>query len=77
MATCPECDIEIQIDESDLEEMKKAGFIVGGEHGSGVMSCRHGNTWTAPVFMEMTKGSAGLQIGVQSIDLVLVVMNQR
>ena len=57
--------------------LKKAGFIVGGEHGSGVMSCRHGNTWTAPVFMEMTKGSAGLQIGVQSIDLVLVVMNQR
>ena len=57
--------------------LKKAGFIVGGEHGSGVMSCRRGNTWTSPVFMEMTKGSAGLQIGVQSTDLVLVVMNQR
>ena len=56
--------------------LKKAGFIVGGEHGSGVMSCRRGNTWTSPVFMEMTKGSAGLQAGVQSIDLVLVVMNQ-
>jgi len=57
--------------------LKKAGFIVGGEHGSGVMSCRRGTTWTSPVFMEMTKGSAGLQIGVQSTDLVLVVMNQR
>ena len=59
-----------------IPNLKKAGFIVGGEHGSGVMSCRHANTWSPPVFMEMTKGSAGLQVGVQSIDLVLVVMNQ-
>ena len=57
--------------------LTKAAFIVGGEHGSGVMSCRHGNTWGPPVFMEMTKGSAGLQAGVSSTDLVLVVMNQR
>src|SRR5262245_33819883 len=59
-----------------IPDLKKAGFIIAGEHGSGVMSCRHGNTWGAPVFMEMTKGSAGLQVGVQSIDLVLLVMNQ-
>lgn len=59
-----------------IPDLKKAGFIVGGEHGSGVMSCRNGNRWGPPVFMEMTKGSAGLQIGVQSTDLVLVVMNQ-
>jgi len=57
--------------------LTKAAFIVGGEHGSGVMSCRHGNTWGPPVFMEMTKGSAGLQAGVSSTDLVLLVMNQR
>ena len=56
--------------------LKKAGFIVGGEHGSGVMSCRHAKTWGPPVFMEMTKGSIGLQAGIQSIDLVLVVMNK-
>jgi SH3 domain-containing YSC84-like protein 1 len=59
-----------------IPSLKKAGFIVGGEHGSGVMSCRHGNTWGPPVFMEMTKGSAGLQAGVSSTDLVLVVMNE-
>src|SRR5215510_4895787 len=53
-----------------LPDLKKAGFIVAGEHGSGVMSCRHGNTWTSPVFMEMTKGSAGFQVGVESTDLV-------
>lgn len=59
-----------------IPNLKKAGFIVGGEHGSGVMSCKHANSWGPPVFMELTKGSAGLQAGVQSVDLVLVVMNQ-
>jgi len=60
-----------------IPDLKKAGFIVGGEHGSGVMSCKHANTWGPPVFMEMTKGSFGFQAGIQSVDLVLVVMNQR
>jgi lipid-binding SYLF domain-containing protein len=60
-----------------IPSLKKVGFIIGGEHGSGVMSCRHGNTWGAPVFMEMTKASAGLQAGVSSTDLVLVVMNEK
>lgn len=60
-----------------IPSLKKAGFIVGGEHGSGVMSCRHGSRWGAPVFMEMTKASAGLQAGVSSTDLVLVVMNEK
>jgi lipid-binding SYLF domain-containing protein len=59
-----------------IPDLKKAGFIVGAEHGSGVMSCKHANTWGPPVFMELTKGSAGLQAGIQSVDLVLVVMNQ-
>jgi lipid-binding SYLF domain-containing protein len=60
-----------------IPSMKKGGFIVGGEHGSGVMSCRHGNAWGPPVFMELTKGSVGLQAGVSSTDLVLVVMNEK
>ena len=59
-----------------IPDLTKAGFIVGGEHGSGVMSCKNANAWGPPVFMEMTKGSAGLQAGVQSIDLVLIVMNE-
>ena len=59
-----------------IPDLKKAGFIVGAEHGSGVMSCKHANTWGPPVFMELSKGSAGLQAGIQSVDLVLVVMNQ-
>jgi lipid-binding SYLF domain-containing protein len=56
--------------------MKKAGFILGGEFGSGVMSCKHGNAWGAPVFMQLAKGSAGLQAGISSTDLVLLVMNR-
>jgi lipid-binding SYLF domain-containing protein len=39
------------------------------------MSCRRNGDWSAPIFMEIGKGSWGLQIGAQSIDLVLLVMN--
>jgi lipid-binding SYLF domain-containing protein len=56
--------------------MKKAAFVFGGEYGKGVMSCRNGNAWSAPVFMQLAKGSWGLQIGAQAIDLVLLVMNR-
>jgi SH3 domain-containing YSC84-like protein 1 len=59
-----------------VPSLKKAAFIVGGEYGKGLMSCRHKGEWTAPVFMQIGKGSWGLQIGAQSIDLVLLVMNE-
>jgi lipid-binding SYLF domain-containing protein len=59
-----------------VPSLKKAAFIVGGEYGKGLMSCRHGGAWSAPVFMQVGKGSWGLQIGAQSIDLVLLVMNE-
>jgi lipid-binding SYLF domain-containing protein len=55
--------------------LKKGALIVGGEYGKGLMSCRHEGQWTAPIFMQVGKGSWGLQIGAQSIDLVLLVMN--
>ena len=59
-----------------IPSMKKAAFVVGGEYGSGVMSCRT-NGWSAPIFMQIAKGSWGLQIGAQETDLVLLVMNRR
>jgi lipid-binding SYLF domain-containing protein len=59
-----------------IPSIKKAAFIVGGEYGSGVMSCRTGADWSAPVFMQLAKGSWGLQIGAEQIDLVLLVMNK-
>src|SRR4051794_7194014 len=48
-----------------IPSLKKAAFIVGGEYGSGVMSCRHADRWSAPVFMQLAKGSWGAQIGAQ------------
>ena len=58
-----------------VPSLKKAAFVFGGEYGRGLMSCRHSGKWSAPVFMQVGKGSWGLQIGAQSIDLVLLVMN--
>jgi len=60
-----------------IPSMKKGAFIVGGEYGSGVMSCRTADGWSSPVFMQLAKGSWGLQIGAESIDLVLLVLNER
>jgi lipid-binding SYLF domain-containing protein len=57
--------------------LKKAAFIVGGEYGKGLMSCRSNGAWSPPVFMRIGKGSWGLQFGAQSIDLVLLVMNDK
>jgi len=59
-----------------VPSLKKAAFIVGGEYGKGLMSCKHDGHWGAPIFMQVGKGSWGLQIGAQSIDLVLLVMNK-
>src|SRR5438270_6922414 len=56
--------------------LKKAAFVIGGEYGKGLMSCRNNGQWSAPIFMQIGKGSWGLQIGAQSIDLVLLVMNK-
>ena len=55
--------------------LKKAAFGLGGEYGKGMMSCRTNGAFGAPVFMELEKGSWGFQIGGESIDLVLLVMN--
>jgi len=59
-----------------VPSLKKAAFVVGGEYGKGLMSCKHDGQWGAPIFMQVGKGSWGLQIGAQSIDLVLLVMNK-
>jgi SH3 domain-containing YSC84-like protein 1 len=60
-----------------IPSLKKAAFIVGGEYGSGVMSCRNRSAWSAPVFMQLAKGSWGFQIGAEEVDLVLLMMNRR
>ena len=55
---------------------KKGAFVVGGQYGQGVATCRTGKGWSAPVFVQLAGGSFGFQIGGQSTDLVLLAMNQ-
>jgi len=59
-----------------VPDLKKAAFIVGGEYGKGVMSCRSGASWSAPLFLQLAKGSWGFQAGAEQVDLVLLVMNE-
>ena len=59
-----------------IPDLKKAAFIFGGEYGKGMMSCRAGETWSAPLFMQLAKGSWGFQAGAEQVDLVLLVMNE-
>jgi lipid-binding SYLF domain-containing protein len=56
---------------------KKAAFLVGAQYGQGVALCRTETGWSAPVFIQMTGASFGLQAGGQSTDLVLVGVNKR
>lgn len=54
----------------------KAGFIVGGRGGRGVISRRTGSSWSAPAFFNLGGASIGLQIGASSTDFVLLFMNE-
>jgi SH3 domain-containing YSC84-like protein 1 len=62
-----------------VPSMKKAGFIVAGRYGVGVISCRGkaGKGWTAPSTVRIEGGSFGLQAGGSATDVVLLVMNER
>jgi len=58
--------------------LKQAGFIVGGHHGDGVATCKEANgRWSEPAPFQITGGSFGLQIGAESVDLVMMVMNDQ
>lgn len=55
----------------------KGGLIFGGKHGRGVATCRTAEGWSAPAFVSVGGGSAGLQIGLEGVDLVMLVMNDQ
>lgn len=56
-----------------IPHMINAGLAVGGKRGKGVAIVKMPDgKWSNPVFVTFTGGSLGLQIGVQSVDLVLV-----
>nr|WP_225540872.1 lipid-binding SYLF domain-containing protein [Xanthomonas sp. XNM01] len=56
----------------------KAGLVIGGRRGHGLLSVKTPDgTWSNPVFVKLTGGSIGFQVGVQSSDVVLVFRNDR
>jgi lipid-binding SYLF domain-containing protein len=58
-----------------VPSMIKGAFVVGAKHGRGVATCRLPNgSWSAPAFFTISGGSWGLQIGVQDVQLVLMIM---
>lgn len=62
-----------------LPSVKKGGLIVGGQYGKGLMSCRSGanfdGKWSAPIMMQSSGGSFGLQAGGEATDFVVLVVN--
>ncbi len=60
-----------------VPDLIKGGFIFGGKHGGGVATCRTAEGWRAPAFVSVGGGSWGLQIGVEGVDLVMLVMNDQ
>jgi lipid-binding SYLF domain-containing protein len=57
--------------------MVKGGFIFGGKGGKGVATCRTANGWSGPAFITISGGSWGLQIGVEAVDVVLIIQNEK
>src|SRR6184192_4157635 len=60
-----------------VPKLVQAGFVFGGKHGRGVATCRTATGWSAPAFFTITGGSWGLQIGVEGVDLVMLIMNKQ
>src|SRR6266481_3855959 len=60
-----------------VPDLIKGGFIFGGKHGRGVASCRTAEGWSAPAFVSVGGARWGLQIGVEGVDLVMLVMNDQ
>jgi SH3 domain-containing YSC84-like protein 1 len=60
-----------------VPHMVKGGFIFGGKGGKGVATCRTADGWSAPAFITISGGSWGLQIGVEAVDLVMIIQNEK
>jgi lipid-binding SYLF domain-containing protein len=59
-----------------VPHLLKGGFVFGAENGRGVATCRTAAGWSAPAFFTITGGSWGLQIGVEGVDLVMIIQNE-
>lgn len=57
--------------------LKKGAFVFGADYGRGFAACRHEGRWAAPAAVRIGGGSFGAQIGLESTDVVMLVMNKR
>jgi lipid-binding SYLF domain-containing protein len=56
----------------------KGGFVVGARRGHGLLFVREQTgVWHAPIFITLTGGNIGWQVGVQSSDIILVFKTER
>jgi lipid-binding SYLF domain-containing protein len=60
-----------------VPHMIKGGFVFGAQNGRGVATCRTAEGWSAPAFFAITGGSWGLQIGLEGVDLVMIIQNEK
>jgi SH3 domain-containing YSC84-like protein 1 len=60
-----------------IPDMVKGGFVFGARHGLGVATCRTAEGWSEPAFFAVTGGSWGAQIGLESVDIVMLAMNDK
>jgi lipid-binding SYLF domain-containing protein len=60
-----------------VPHLLKGGFVFGAENGRGVATCRTASGWSAPAFFTITGGSWGAQIGIEGVDLVMIIQNDK
>jgi lipid-binding SYLF domain-containing protein len=60
-----------------IPHLMKGGFVFGAERGQGVATCRTAKGWSAPAFIQIGGGSWGTQIGVEAVDLVMVIRSEK
>jgi lipid-binding SYLF domain-containing protein len=78
-ASIPEALLERSVAVAIFPSTVRAGFFLGGQRGRGFIAGRDEETgaWSPPAFLTLTGGSIGLQVGAQSVDIVLLIQNRR
>ena len=78
-ASIPEALLERSVAVAIFPSTVRAGFFLGGQRGRGFIAGRDEETgaWSAPAFLTLTGGSIGLQVGAQSVDIILLIQNRR
>ena len=60
-----------------VPSMLKAGLLIGGEYGEGLILKHENGKWYGPSFYNIGGGSFGFQLGAQKVSLLLAVINEK